>query len=162
MWKLYLESGGGVAIQSTFRRLAESFNSYEENDVYIGKVQYIDYEKDTFPETSLFYPVLHKRKSFQHERELRAFIFNIPSKENGEIDLSLEVFDKGAYIPVDLDVLIEEIFVSPTAEDWLKDLVESIVGKSDISKQVEHSSLSKDAVYIRETSNARALDVSDR
>jgi capsid portal protein len=36
MWKLHLKSEEGVAVQSTYRRLSDSFSNYEENEVWIG------------------------------------------------------------------------------------------------------------------------------
>jgi hypothetical protein len=67
MWKLYIASNEGVAIQSTFKRLTKSFDSYTEDPVFVGMVKYIDYEKEWLPEGNAFYPFLHKRKSLHHE-----------------------------------------------------------------------------------------------
>jgi len=145
MWKLYLKTDEGVAIQSTFKRLTESFHNYEGN-VYIGKVKYIDYQTEWLPEGNTFYPFLHKRKSFEHERELRAIIQILPVKD-GNINLKLEVLDTGAYIPVDLDILIEKIFVSPMAPKWFNELVNSIINKYNLNKEVTQSSLAEGPVY---------------
>jgi len=153
MWKLYLKTDEGVAIQSTFKQLTRSFDNYVERNVFIGKVKYIDYETDWLPEGNAFYPFLHKRKSFIHERELRAIIVRLPyrKKKSGEeatnIDFNLEPFDTGAYIPVDLETLIEKIYVSPTAAKWFSDLVKSIVSRYDLNKEVIQSSLAEGPVY---------------
>jgi len=77
MWKLYLKSNEGIAIRSTFRRLRDSLKDTKP-DVYIGKVNYIDYEKDNIPKDFLS-PFLHKRKSFDHEKELRAIVQDLTS-----------------------------------------------------------------------------------
>ena len=146
MWKLYLKSEEGVAIQSTFKRLAESIAGYEENDVYIGKVKYIDYENDPIPESNLFYPFVHKRKSFQHEQELRAVIFKFPSKFS-TITSNVATFSDGIYVPVNLNTLIEKAFVSPTAENWFGDLVKSIAERYDFKKAITKSNLSDDPIY---------------
>lgn len=146
MWKLYLKTDEGVAIQSTFKRLTESFLNHAEHDVHIGTVKYIDYETEWLPEGSAFYPFLHKRKSFEHERELRAIIQKFPTKGD-EIDLTQEIFDIGAYINVDLYTLIEKIFVSPTAPKWFNDVVKSIVNKYNLEKEVIQSSLAEGPVY---------------
>jgi hypothetical protein len=146
MWKLYLKSEEGIAIQSSFKRLISCFDHYTENDVYVGKMKYIDYEKDKIPLSNIFYPVVHKRKSFQHEKELRAAIIKFPLRE-GTLDLNFEVFDAGLYVPVDLDCLIEKIYVSPVAEEWFKDLVESVMHKYALNKKVAKSSLTSDPVY---------------
>ena len=49
MWEICLQSNEGVAIQSTFKRLKDSFTPHKEDEVHIGKVKYIDYEKDSIP-----------------------------------------------------------------------------------------------------------------
>jgi len=140
MWKLYAKTiliDEGVAIQSTFKRLAESFRNYAD-PVYIGKVKYIDYLKDRIHLENAFYPFVFKRKSFEYERELRACIFKItpyPFK------------DKGEYIPVELNELIERIYVSPTAEDGFKELVESVVSRYDLDKNVIRSDLAAKPLY---------------
>src|SRR5207248_1539762 len=73
MWKLYLKSDDGVAIQSTYRNLRDCFNLTEER-IFLGLVRYVDYERDVIPEGTMFTPFIHKRKSFQHENEVRALI----------------------------------------------------------------------------------------
>lgn len=73
MWKLYLKSNEGIAIRSNFGRLRDSFSKKEKHDIYIGEVHYIDYEREDMPLHSIS-PFIHKRKSFEHERELRAII----------------------------------------------------------------------------------------
>lgn len=72
MWKLYLRTNEGVAIQSTLERLKRSFDSNVEDRVFIGMVKYIEYDKTPIKESNLFHAFLHKRRSFEHERELRA------------------------------------------------------------------------------------------
>lgn len=70
MWRLYCPNDSGVAIQTTYQKLVASI----ENDpiCYIGSVTYIDYESwQEFPWNIDFYPVMHKRISFAHEKEVR-------------------------------------------------------------------------------------------
>ena len=149
MWGLYTESDEGIAIQSTFKRLKESFSKNVENNgytVFIGKVTYVDYEKEWIPEGNLLFPFFHKRKNFEHEKELRAIICKIPEK-NGMADLSQEIFDKGVHIPVDIDKLIERIVMSPKAPKYFYDSVKSIVSKYDLKKEVIPSSLGGSPVF---------------
>jgi len=152
MWKLYLKSEEGVAIQSTFKQLTQSFGKYLDDDVFVGKVKYIDYESEWLPEGYTFYPFMHKRKSFEHEQEVRAIIQRFPppikdEKGDNKLDLNKQVFDLGAYVAVDLDILIEKIFVSPTVQNWFNELVKSIVNKYDLKKEVVQSSLADGPVY---------------
>lgn len=145
MWNLYLKSDEGIAIQSTFKQLSRSFNKYEDLDVHIGEIKNIDYNKGGWPENNLFYPFLHKRKSFEHEHELRAMVmlpWNI-----GDEKPPKNLSDSGLYIPIDIDILIEKVFVSPKAEIWCKELVESIMNKYDLRKEIKQSSLADDPIY---------------
>ena len=79
MWKLY---GDAIAIGTTIKNFASSFIGLNIIDtageshnvpIYIAGINYLDYEKEFMPTFNTFYPVLHKRKEFEHEREVRAF-----------------------------------------------------------------------------------------
>ena len=48
----------------------------------IGRVSYVDYNTTIIPEGNAFFAYLHKRQSFEHEREVRAIIFEIPSTDD--------------------------------------------------------------------------------
>jgi len=139
MWKLYLKSGGGIAIRSTFNRLKNCLMD-ETPDVYIGEVKYIDYERDFMGEGNVLSPLMYKRESFEHERELRAVV-QVPS-ENGKA-----LFSDGLFISVDLDTLIDKIYLAPTSPKWLFELVESMTRKYGLDKEVIQSSLDDVPVY---------------
>ena len=70
MWKLYLKSDEGVAIRTTFGRIKSAFAKTKEG-VWAAQVKYIDYEKDRFGNNDFIAMVTHKRKSFEHEPEVR-------------------------------------------------------------------------------------------
>lgn len=146
MWKLYLKSNEGIAIQSTFDLLKTPLKN-DNHDVFIGKVKYIDFQKDWMPEGNMLYPFVHKRKSFEHEKELRAIIQELRYKKNGEIDWSKPLFDDGIYVQVDLVVLIDKIYLAPTGPKWLFELVKSITKKYKLDKDVLQSSLDDVPVY---------------
>jgi hypothetical protein len=152
LWKIYLNNDEGIAVQSTFKRLAGSFSDYSGDDVFIGKVKYADYNVNWIPEGYTFCPFLHKRRSFEHEKELRVIIQRIPTrqgsnKEHEEVDLKKEICDIEIYVPIDLNTLVERIFVSPTAQTWFSDLVKAIVARYSLDKPVSRSSLAEDPVY---------------
>ncbi len=75
LWQLYCSGQGGLSIRTTVRRLKKSFER-EKRDIFIGKVQYINYLKDSIPMDNALYPFLYKRRSFMHEHELRAFVYS--------------------------------------------------------------------------------------
>jgi hypothetical protein len=133
MWKLYLKSGEGVAIQSTVGKLIESLKKVTFN-ISIEMVKYVDYEKDEIPQCNILSLATHKRKSFEHENELRAII------RDG-------TYIEGLSVPVDLDVLIEKIFVAPTSPEWIHNLLTKVVTKYGLNKKVEKSILEQGPLY---------------
>ena len=133
MWKLYASYGEGVAIRTTFRQLADAFVS-QEPAVSIGKVEYKDYTSDQThvdPLRLCFY----KRRSFEHEREVRAVV-----RRGGDSTAT------GFYLDVDLKALVSEIVVAPFAEEWFSDLVSGLADRSGLG-QVVRSSLSGEPVF---------------
>jgi len=137
MWGLYIKSDCGIAIQSTFDKLTRSFHGYSEKSVYAGLVHYRDYDIDEIPVTFPYSAAMYKRQSFEHEKEVRALIIN---KEKGA-GLDTEPIFKGLSVPVDLDTLIERIYVAPQVGDWAYELMKSIASKYCINKPICHSSL---------------------
>ncbi len=130
MWKLYTSAlSQGVAIQTTVERLCYSL----KNDRFeIGKVNYVTFDK---PLTDTQVPVWYKRDVFAHEREVRVVIKDSTYTNNG--------------MPVEtnLDTLIEKIYVSPTAPDWLAGLVKRVALQYRLDKPVEHSRLNDKPCY---------------
>lgn len=147
MWAQYLRTQEGIAIRSSYRRLTESFRSYADFDVLVGLVKYLDYEVDAIPIGNALFPLMYKRRSFEHERELRAVIWtlehgkNVPGSENRFKDVS------GIYVPVDVVGLIDRIYICPTAPNWVRELVESLVRRFGFSFPVVQSSLAEAAFY---------------
>ena len=119
MWKIYLKTDEGIAIQSTYQRLKDCLNKLPK-PVYLGIVNYIDYEKDLIDWGNRMVPFFHKRKSFLHEQELRAVIRGF------DYDLN----NGGIKLPIDINLLIESVYVAPYAPKWFNQLIKDIlVGK---------------------------------
>ncbi len=143
MWKLYAKSSEAVAIQATYKNLIDSL----PDNFYVGLVQYIDYENDWLPEGNTFYPFLHKRKSFTHEREVRVVHQeDVPTSEN-RVELDATNDREGVSFIVDLNLLIEKVYVAPTSPDWYFNLVEEVLKKYGITKTVYTSKLDEEPVY---------------
>jgi hypothetical protein len=140
MWKLYLKSNEGIAIQSTYSHFKECFSD-STIPVYIGIVKYIDYETDFFPWNNVMYPFVHKRKSFEHEKELRAVIWE---KQNpGSVSLD----SGGIKIKIDLKRLIDKVFVSPDSPSWLTQLVQDVSQKYEMEISVINSRLKDSPIF---------------
>jgi len=149
MWKIYTRQEKGIAIQSSFSRLVKCFEKNQKDEVFIGKVKYIDYNKETFPVDNFFFPYVYKRKSFEYEQELRAAILKFPLDDRNQLDLSIAPYGKlrGTYVNIDPDTLIENVYISPEAEASLADKVGSILEGHEFKKTVTMSDLSKNPLY---------------
>lgn len=134
MWQLYTTNGEGIAIKSSFIRLCECFNDYVDKDVYIGKVKYIDFENTDIYNHHSLEPFINKRRCFEHEHELRAVILH--SEEDRKIKY-------GCNIPVNLESLIEKIYVSPDSPVWFYDIIKAITDKYGFTFDIIHSQLYK-------------------
>ncbi|WP_170959949.1 hypothetical protein [Bacillus cereus] len=141
MWKLYFKSDVEIAIQSTFNHLCNSFSNVEEG-ICIGKVNYIDYEIDGMHNNRhILSPFVYKRKEFAHERELRAVMMKFPHYETVH-DYNRKSFDCGVHVRVNLEELIDTIYIAPTAPAWTVELVKLMLIKYELGhKKVLQSSL---------------------
>lgn len=141
MWKLYGEHNESVCIQSDFISLNEAL----PKECHIGIVKYISYRDKITESKYLFTPFLYKRKSFEHEREIRAIFWKIEISNN-QIILGSES-EHGIPIPVSLDSLIHNVFVSPAAPPWFRDVVEDASAKYNLAAPVHQSSLTESPIF---------------
>jgi hypothetical protein len=135
MWQIFTQNSEGLAIQSTVERLQKALKLETNFNQYIGEVNYIDYKKEHIPFDDSFFPFLFKRKSFQYEREVR--IISDLSEKNITIN-------DGIKIDVDINQLIEKIYIHPKSENWYKKLVIELVSKLGFDFEIEKSDLESD------------------
>ena len=135
MWQIFTQNSEGLAIQSTIGRLQKSLDVEKDFKQYIGEVNYIDYKKEYIPFDDMFFPFLFKRKSFQYEREIR--ILADLSKQEIKIN-------DGLKIDIDINQLIEKIYIHPKSENWYKKLVIELVDKLGFDFEIEKSDLESD------------------
>jgi hypothetical protein len=131
MWRIYLKSDEGVALEASYARLVDAFEEADET-LHIGQVRYLDYERQRVPEKHDLDPFLCKRKSFDFEREVR--VLWRAGDDAGE----------GRYIGVDLERLLGRVVVSPAAEPWFTELVRSVTTRYGVEIPVEESELARD------------------
>lgn len=136
MWKVYLKSNEGIAVQSTFSKLKSELNK-SVHKIFLGIVNYKNYEQDYVDWSNSFNAYVHKRESFSYENELRALIWDSTETSLNKIDLS----SGGIKIPVDLTNLVENIYVSPKTPYWLTSLVKATCIKFGFNFIVNNSRL---------------------
>jgi hypothetical protein len=126
MWKLY-SFDAGVAIQSSAGGLKTAFP--EAPGLKMALVQYVDLDAVELPKIP--FPVYLKRKSFQHENELRLVVLEVDTISHPD----------GVPVRTNLSKLIERIYVSPSAPAWVADVVRRELHLYDVQAEVIHSSL---------------------
>ncbi|AXR82301.1 hypothetical protein [Natrarchaeobaculum sulfurireducens] len=150
LWEQYVEGDKGVAIKTTSDNLKNAIVDNRQGiDLWqfiFGKINYVDYEKPMPQSDSA--PVYHKRNSFGYEEEYRAAVFNYaqlatdgaPKITQGGFEWP---YEPGLKIDIDPTVLIDELYVSPTADSYFIEAVESIVTEY-IDVEVKQSHLFDD------------------
>lgn len=131
MWKLYsTNTKNAVAIQTTAEHLYQAL----DRDPYIdiGKVKYIDYNKRFSSVNGAYW---YKRKSFEHEREVRAVLRNHDTQASG------------VSVPVSIHTLIDKIYISPYAPKWFEEVVNSVMEKYEVLSPIVYSDMAQKPFY---------------
>src|ERR1043165_4873977 len=76
-------SSEGIAIRSSVARLKTALASFEDK-IFVRPVRYLDYDRDRIEMGDVLEPFFYKRRSFEHERELRAVFFDVRLYHDGE------------------------------------------------------------------------------
>lgn len=155
MWKLYAPTGGGVAIRSTVGRLRKALGApspppsgfFGGDRYHIGMIDYIDFSSANIPLVNTAAQFFRKRRSFEHEHELRALLMQWPIKADRSIDYVQRPNDHGRSISVDLKVLIDEIRVAPQAPHWFSQLASKIMARYGIEVVPGQSDLDAEPLY---------------
>lgn len=140
MWKLYADNAG-IAVQTRIGKLISALECEKEN-VYIGKVNYIDEKKDILKYIDNFGLTFTKRKSFISEQELRCTI--VFDKDYVLYDHWVDESKPIGYnAELNVSEFIENIYISPYAPTYLKEIVMDILDKYNIKASVIESDLLK-------------------
>lgn len=177
MWSTY--GPQCVAIQSRYDLLRDQFPLREASDsrpfqqpvppeiLFLGMVRYVDYDRTPIPDNNGLWPIVHKRESFAHEREVRLVTWRLDEyhrraveshpypKDGGVWSLfdagEIDVFDGGGLsVPVDLDTLIERIYIAPQQPKWFAQLIRDLclqLGCHGLAERIHHSQLGADPLF---------------
>lgn len=140
MWRLYGRDSQAIALRCKYSELARNLSK----ECFIGCVSYKDYGKEIIPSGNIFYPALHKRASFDFEREIR-----IVRMLEGWAEPSFDAnkAPKGLLEVLDFNTFDFDILVSPLAPDWYIEMLHEISEKFGVDKRISSSSLAEDPVF---------------
>lgn len=128
MWKLYMQTTEGIALQTTTQRLAAALGK-SKRSIYMGKVRYIDYDRMSIGDNRDGLKLaMHKRASFAHEKEVRALLRDTSGKP-------------GILVPIDVQMVAEAVVIAPGAPAWIADLVCKTLKRYGVTISVRQSQL---------------------
>jgi hypothetical protein len=129
MWKMYSKEKLGLALKTNHERLKTSFKNSSEN-IYIGEVTYYNDEKPSYKIGNTFYTFLVKHNYYDFEYEVRCIT------EIGDSDKGITFKN----IAVDLNTLIDEIYISPFAsETGFIEIIEFLKSKYTLDFKIQIS-----------------------
>ena len=135
MWKIFTQKATGIAIESTVGRLSscyvkKPYDLFERHNPRIDKIKYINFRKsEEYDDDDFYSRFLHKQKAYKYEGEIRALISDMPTVDTPSVGIGLEV---------NLDILIDKIFVSNWPICGLDEFVKEILENNRIKKEVIH------------------------
>lgn len=151
MWQIYCGRNQGVAIQTSYHRLKESIPT--DAKLGVGVVSYLDYQTDDMPNYHVYTPVLHKRKAFEHEQEVRIVCSMVSYQSNDFPSPSAVIGQDGKIVgmrlPWSAESVVEKICINPYADQWYRDVVEETVKifAPALASRTEWSQMRSDPCY---------------
>jgi hypothetical protein len=148
MWKLYTTQNEGICVTSTFLKLRNALPSA----AYLGIVKYIDYKRDfvnpdihgiDINASIALKLIMHKRQSYEHEREARAVIW----AERETFTKDLAQANDGYIIPVDLSKVLDAVYLSPNSPPMLVEIVTDLLKKYRLDAPVRQSEVNARPAY---------------
>lgn len=124
----------------------------------LGQIEYVDFDnhdmrRDTGAHT-VIRPGHLKRKSFEHEREVRGIIITNFIVDGSSFNMDDSFLERqrlgqplGINAKVDLKGLIQSIVVSPIAKPFVEELVQVVTKRHGLDHLVRKSDLLKTPVY---------------
>jgi hypothetical protein len=163
LWSLYTSRSGGVAIRSSVASILgalEKDTGLQQDELYIGRVRYVDYNTAVIPDDNALWPVVHKRFQYRFEHEVRLVIWarhvvwaaqELAQREGRRWPAVLpELAPTGFDVATDPNTLIEAVVLAPEAPDWLLALVRAVSARYGLTAPIARSDLDAQPVERRQ------------
>ena len=155
LWTIYRGSSRSVAIRSTVHRLMTALGDpppaepgfHRAQTFERGMAGCIHYRTDRIPANNYRLPFYRKRKSFQHEKELRVTLLERPVRDDGFFDQQRQPLTPGRLIPVGIHTLVQSAFVSPGASGSHREEIQRLIASHGLNLVVRQSDLDVDPLY---------------
>ena len=137
MWKLYAGKAG-ISVKTTYGRLMD--NLRDQDHLWAGRIKYIDYSLEPMPTSNAIAPFFHKRKEFEHEREVRVAI-QYYEGESFYREEPIPEEECGLCVKVDVGTLITEIVVAPGTQEWMLSTMRALGKRYELNVPIRRSNL---------------------
>jgi hypothetical protein len=144
LWRLYGTQEASIAIRSSYDELVNVLR--RNHDVYLGLINYVDYDTEKGRMRSDLDRVMHKRRAFRHEEEVRFVKVVDRFLRRG---VAPSVAPAGLDVPIDLDRMVRGIYIDPYAPEWFEKVVKAVVARfaPSLSNRITWSSMKADPLY---------------
>ncbi len=146
MWKIYLSSGDGVAIKSNFDSLLSTIKSSADGEVSGGRMNYVDFEKSSFPHDNILRAHALKQQEYSYENEIRFSIYDPPPTKKDEheagdmVDYLYGEQQPGKHLCLNIEDIIDEVRISPYSPGWVdENYWENVIDKYKLDIEVSES-----------------------
>lgn len=152
MWTKYGDNGEGVAVRSTVKKLATSFQIPDgfAQVSQVGRVRYVDFDifdPDDLGHDQAYVSLLKDEKQFRDENEVRVVTLNFSHSgtllPNGNLPSGTAFSPKikGLHIKCNLRELIQSVIVGPNTDWDFHMLIKRLIGRFGLTFNVERSQL---------------------
>ena len=135
LWKLYTSDRSAIAINSNIDRLKDTFRNETTHTQYIGQILYHDGINYSF-RGNLFDPVMHKWNYYEFEKEIRV-VTSFPAASI----FALDTHPEGIRLKVDLDILLDSIYLAPNATEAEFIKVKELLDGKGLQKEIFRSGI---------------------
>lgn len=134
MWSLYGKTNKSISIKTTYKKLETQL---PENTI-MGMVRYLDYSSE-YTSGNPILRLFEKRRFFDHEREARAIINFVQSEKKDNSNIIF--LSKGIKCSIDVQELIEDVYVSPRASEDFTEAVNIILKSNGMKLRAKPSDI---------------------
>ena len=127
LWKMYAKDKMGIALKTDFKSLIKSFDK-TERIINIGEIIYFNSENFDYSFIDINYVLQNKLEYYCFENEIRCVTICKPDEEIGN-----------KLVEVDLNELIQTIYISPIAKPEHKKLIELLRKEYNLNFNIEFS-----------------------
>ena len=146
MWESYTSKKESIVIKSSIENIYKALKNIPNNNTFnidIGEVEYIDFHNTILEyKNHILEPLFFKNIEYKYEQELRIIVWKRP--ENNILNTNLSNFNvcQGGSLNIDLDILIEEIYISPNSSDDFMEKIKQLLPDNLKNKVIKKSEIS--------------------